>query len=130
MERRTKKIRKRWLHVRLDDTEHQLMMDNLSSTTEKKLSTYARKILLSQPVTVVHRDGSMDALIAVLVRVQNDLNGVANNYNQMVHKLHMAGHCTEVKQWLSFYEKEKHELFESISQIKEVITIAARKWLQ
>ncbi|RWU08186.1 plasmid mobilization protein [Pedobacter chitinilyticus] len=130
MEKKTKTIRKKWLHVRLDDQEHAQMMQAMARSTEKKLSSYARKLLLSKPITIVHRDGSVDALVAVLVKVQNDLNGIANNYNQMVHKLHMSDTSGQVKAWISLYEKEKRELFESIAQMKELIGEGAKKWLR
>lgn len=123
-------IKNKWLHVRLNEAEHKHLTDNFSTTTERKLSRYARKILLAEPVTVIHRNGSLDDLIAVLVRLQNDLNGVANNYNQMVHKLHMTDNAQEVKAWISAYEKEKKKLFESIQEVKVIITQTAKQWLR
>lgn len=130
MEEKKKKIRKKWLHLRLDDAEHAQMMAEMARSTEKKLSSYARKLLLARPVTIVHRDGSMDTLISVLVKVQNDLNGVANNYNQMVHKLHMSDTPTEVARWRSFYERERADLFSSIEKTKALIAQIAEKWLR
>lgn len=125
-----KNYRNKWLHLRLDEKEYQLLLENFSKTTEKKLSRYARKVFLAQPLTVIHRNGSLDELIAVLSKVQNDLNGVANNYNQMVHKLHMSDHAAEIKVWISMYEKEKELLFSSIAEIKSLINEGARQWLQ
>ncbi|WP_143095977.1 plasmid mobilization protein [Pedobacter insulae] len=123
-------MKNKWLHLRLDEDEYKLLTDNFSKTTEKKLSRYARKVFLSEPVTVVHRNGSLDELIAVLVKVQNDLNGVTNNYNQMVHKLHMSDNERELKAWISLYEKEKEILFKNIAEVKELIAEGAKLWLQ
>lgn len=127
---KAKKIRNRWLHIRMDEAEHKQLHEHFSRTTEDKLSRYARKILLAEPVMVIHRDGSMDALIAVLVKVQNDLNGVANNFNQMVHKLHMADTNQEIQRWILSYEKDRTSLLESIAEMRELITNGAKKWLR
>lgn len=124
-----KKIRNKWLHIRLDEDELSEVSALLARTTEKKLGRYARKVILNEPITVIHRSGSLDELIAVLVRVQNDLNGVTNNYNQMVHKLHMADNQNELRVWLSLYENEKEKLFKSIDEVKVIITEGAKKWL-
>ncbi|WEK21318.1 MAG: plasmid mobilization relaxosome protein MobC [Candidatus Pedobacter colombiensis] len=123
-------IKNKWLHVRLNDTEHKQLTDNFSKTTERKLSRYARKILLAEPVTVIHRNGSLDDLIAVLTRLQSDLNGVTNNYNQMVHRLHMADNAREINAWIKGYENEKKNLFAAINEIKVIITQTAKQWLR
>lgn len=125
-----KKQRNKWLHLRLDEDEYKLLVENFSKTTEKKLSRYARKVFLAQPLTVIHRNGSLDELIAVLIKVQNDLNGVTNNYNQMVHKLHMSDQDSQIKAWITLYEKEKEVLFKNVAEIKALISEGAKQWLQ
>lgn len=130
MMKKERKIRNKWLHIRLDEDELKQVFALLARTNEKKLGRYARKIILKEPVTIIQRNGSLDELISILVKVQNDLNGVANNYNQMVHKLHMADSQKEIRSWLSFYENEKGNLFKTIDEVKSVITQGAKKWLQ
>lgn len=130
MKEETKKIRNKWLHLRLDEEEFKLLNDNFLKSDERKLSRYARKVFLAQPINVVHRNGSIDELMATLVRVQKDLNGLGNNYNQMVHKLHLLQTDAEVKAWIIAYESEKQKLFNCIAEIKKVIAEGAKKWLR
>ncbi len=125
-----KKNKSKWLHLRLDEDEFKLLQQRFSKTTEKKLSRYARKVFLAEPVNVIHRNGSLDELIHVLVKIQNDLNGVANNFNQMVHKLHMADNDWEIKEWIEQYEKEKDRLFLMIAEVKKLAGEGAKQWLQ
>lgn len=123
-------IKNKWLHVRLNDAEYKQLHDLFSRTTERKLGRYARKVLLSVPVTVNHRNQSLDDIVTVLTRLQSDLNGVANNYNQMVHKLHMLDKIPEFKTWVMTYEREKGTLQEKISTVKDYISKTAEQWLR
>ncbi|WP_299568485.1 plasmid mobilization relaxosome protein MobC [uncultured Pedobacter sp.] len=125
-----REYRKRWLHLRLTEEEYQKLISDFSRTTEKKLARYARKVFLAQPVVVLHRDRSMDELIIVLTKLQADLNGIANNYNQMVHKLHMSDSNQEVLRWIRSYEQQKKALFDNIEEIKLIITTSAKLWLR
>src|SRR3546814_2566990 len=65
------------------------------------------------------RDESLKDIIVVLTRLQKDLNGVGNNYNQMLHKLHIMDEYEEIKAWVISYELEKRSLFESIERSEE-----------
>lgn len=56
--------RTKWLHVRLKPGEYNTLHKNFSKTTCRKLSDYARKILLNKPLTTTCRNQSTDDLIA------------------------------------------------------------------
>jgi len=43
-------------------------------TTCRSLSEYARKVLLNKPVTVIHRNASIDSLIDVVNEVRRDID--------------------------------------------------------
>lgn len=125
-----KKKRNKWLAVRLNEDELSLINSKLATTTERKLATYARKVLLAGPVTIVQRDGSLDEFLALLVRLQKDLNGVTNNYNQMLHKLHLLRTESDINAWVMLYESEKKILFSCIAEMKELIKAGAKQWLR
>lgn len=125
-----KNIKNKWLHIRLDEQEHTQLLKLFSATTERKISRYARKVILSKPVTVNHRNQSLDEIMTVLIKLQNDLNGVANNYNQMVHKLHTLDLVPEINTWLKTYQAEKHSLHENIREVKEYVSQTAEIWLR
>lgn len=125
-----KNLKNKWLHVRFDEGEHKRLMVQFSRTTETHLSKYARKILLGKPMIGRTRDESLKDIITLLSRLQKDLNGIGNNYNQMVHKLHITDNFPEVRAWIITYEIEKEALFESIDTIKKFVAKTSEKWLR
>lgn len=127
---RKKNIRNKWLHLRLDEAEHQQLINQFNSTTERHLSQYARKILLGKPMIKMVKDTGLQDIQAVLFKMQKDLNGIGNNYNQMLHRLHLSDTCSEVRIWVKKYEIEKKTLFEAIKTIKEYLGKTSQKWLQ
>ncbi|MGN6420709.1 MAG: plasmid mobilization protein [Pseudobacter sp.] len=122
--------RTRRLHVRLTDQEYEILSDRLASTTCRQISDYARKLLLQKPVTVYHRNQSLDQLMPLLVTIKNDLNALANNYNQVVRKLHLLQHQADLKAWLPMHEKNQQLLQRKVSDIKVLIAQISDQWLQ
>lgn len=122
--------RNRWLHIRLNDSEQAKIIKQFKRTTERHISQYARKILLGKPMIARTRDESLNNIITILAKLQKDLNGIGNNYNQMLHKLHLADTVPEIKRWLVQYEKEKLSIQENIRQIKFFMEKSSEKWLR
>lgn len=76
------------------------------------------------------RNQSLQDIMAELSALRKDLNGVANNFNQAVHKLHTLDHVSQFKGWLLTYDMERRKLLKDIEQIKVYINRTAEKWLQ
>lgn len=125
-----KNNRNKWLHLRLTQKEYDQIHSEFSKTTCKKLSDYARNILLGKPMIASFKNQSLDDITAVLFKLRKDLNGAANNFNQAVHELHTLSKISEFKGWLTTYESDKKSLFEKIEVIKNYIDKTAEKWLQ
>ncbi|OJV50961.1 MAG: hypothetical protein BGO31_10870 [Bacteroidetes bacterium 43-16] len=125
-----KNNRLKWLTVRVSEPEYAAIQKQFKQTTERKLSVYVRKILLGKPMIAEVRDASLQEIIFVLIRMQKDLNGIANNYNQMVHKLHISDTKAELKAWINLYEKEKKILNLHIETISEYVKKTSQKWLR
>lgn len=125
-----KNNRLKWLTVRVSEAEHAAIQKQFQQTTERKLSAYVRKILLGKPMIADVRDASLQEIISVLIRMQKDLNGIGNNYNQMVHKLHISDTKSQLKAWIDLYEKEKKTLFFHIETISEYLKKTSQKWLR
>ena len=122
--------RTRWLHLRLKPEEYEKIHRQFSKTTCRKLSDYARKILLGKPFIATTRNQSLDDFMAEAIRLRNDLNNVGNNINQAVKKLHTLTQIPDFKDWISKAETDKKVLFDSIEHIKNNIQNLAEKWLQ
>jgi hypothetical protein len=122
--------RTKWLHLRLKTEEYNLLHKNFSKTTCRKISEYARKILLSKPLTTTYRNLSLDEFMAEMIRLRGELNSLGNNFNQAVKKLHTLDKIAEYKAWLMTYEVEKKLLLDKVEQIKNRINQIADQWLQ
>lgn len=122
--------REKWLHLRLNADEYRQLQTNFKRTTCRKISEYARKILLSKPVTVNHRNASLDELMTELIRLRNELSAAGNNFNQAVKKLNSLSRIEQFQNWLTGYESDKRKLLDHIEEIKNHIAETSRKWLQ
>ena len=122
--------REKWLHLRLNADEYRQLQTNFKRTTCRKISEYARKILLSKPVTVNHRNASLDELMTELIRLRSELSAAGNNFNQAVKKLNSLSRIEEFQSWLIGYESDKRKLLDHIEEIKNHIAETSKKWLQ
>ncbi|TDH28085.1 plasmid mobilization relaxosome protein MobC [Segetibacter sp. 3557_3] len=122
--------RTKWLHLRLKPTEYTTIHNDFSKTTCRKLSEYARKILLKKTVTIKVRDQSMDDYMSELILLKNELNNIGNNFNQAVKRLHKLDKIPEFRAWILTYEVEKNILIKRVNDIKIHVQKMGEKWLQ
>jgi hypothetical protein len=122
--------RTKWLHVRLTPEEYTKLQKAFSKTTCRKLSDYARKILLDKPVIGTIRNQSLDDFMAEMIKLRTELNSIGNNFNQAVKRLHTLDQIVEFRHWIMRHETEKKLLFDKIDEIKNSINKIADKWLQ
>lgn len=125
-----RKNRTKWLHLRLKNEEYELLHNGFKKSICRKLSEYARKNLLQKPVVLKYRNESMDEMILELIQLRNDLNGIGNNYNQSVKKLHVISDIPEFKNWILAHEAERDLIFTAINQIQNHTHLLTKKWLQ
>ncbi|MDR3008646.1 MAG: plasmid mobilization relaxosome protein MobC [Sphingobacterium sp.] len=124
------KIRDKWLHLRLNEEEYAKLLKQFQQTGERKLSAYSRKILMGKPMIKEVRNASLQEVLAVLMKLQNDLNGIANNYNQMVKKLHTTSSDVGLRLWLRSCEKQWDQTVNQIKLVSEFVSKTGDKWLQ
>ncbi len=123
-------IKDQWLHLRLSKDEYAQLNKAFSKTTERKLSKYARSILLGEPMIAGYRNLTSEDLIQQFAILVKTLNGIANNYNQTVHKLHTMDHVPEIKIWLQHNQQGTETLFHNIAEIKAQLQNFSEKWLR
>ncbi len=104
-----------WISFRVKPPEYEKIHGRFSKTTCRKLSEYARKVLLEKPVYIKTRNESADQFLQEMLLLKKELNAIGNNYNQAVHKLHSLNHIEEIKCWLHRHEPV-HENFLQLSE--------------
>ena len=122
--------RTKWLHVRLTPEEFQQLLRKVQRTTCRKTSEYARKVLLSEPVIVNHRNQSFDEVMVELTRLRSELSKAGGNLNQAVKRLHALSQIADFRSWLEAYEGDKNRLIEMVNEINIYISKASKIWLQ
>ncbi len=125
-----KENKTRWVHVRLSEAEREQLQENFSRTTERKISAYVRNILLGKPMIKGVRNLTGEAYFRSFSQLLKDLNGVANNFNQAVHKLHTLRQHPQYLRWLVAYQSDQERLLKDIEAIKKFINDNAGRWLQ
>lgn len=130
MMKENKNNRNKWLHLRLTEEEYKQLQYQFSKTTERKISAYSRNILMGKPMIKGVRNLTAEALMQEFAQLRKDLNGIANNYNQAVHQLHLIRKKEQYKPWLETYETGRRKLLHDVERIKDFINKAASLWLQ
>ena len=126
----TKNKLSKWLHIRLKEEDYNRISRNFSKSTCRKLSEYARRVLLDKAITVNQRNQSLDDFMTEMIKLRNELKAIGNNLNQSVKKLHTLNQISEFKSWLVTNEMHQKILAEKVDEIKSKINQISDKWLQ
>ncbi len=127
-ERNTNRVK--WLHLRLSEPEYNKIKKGFASSTKRKLSEYARSILLDKPITVYTRNKSYDDFVAEIILLKAELKAIGNNLNQAVKKLHSMTSDKEVKTWAMLHENNRHIYFKKVEEIQQKIIQIQEQWSQ
>ena len=116
--------------MRFTTKEYEQIEKKWKDSTCRKLSEYLRKIIFNKPIVATYRNKSLDDLMTELIVLKKELNGVGNNFNQAVKKLHTLHQIPEFRQWIEVYESEKNLLLKKVEEIKNVTGKIGEQWLQ
>ena len=122
--------RTRTVLCRLTDTEYKLLEKRWKSSTAGKLSDYMRKKLFDKQIVKTYRNSSLDEFMGEMIKLRNVLNGMANNFNQVVKKLHVLNQANDFRTLLVNYELDKKILLNKVDEVKKNINKLADIWLQ
>jgi len=122
--------RSKWIKVRLKPSEENALNKRYQKTTFQNLSEYGRAMILGQPVTIIHRDKSMDDMLEELILLRRELNFIGNNLNQAVKNINSAHGFSDTRLWMNLLAIINGKLEPSINQIKERMNNYAELWSQ
>jgi hypothetical protein len=120
--------KKSWISFRVKPEEYDKIHQLLNNTTHRKLSEYARKVLLNKPVTVKYKNESADVIMTAMIQLKNELNPIGNNINQAVKKLHTLNQISEFKIWLIMHEPDIKNGLQKIEEIKAKLIQIYEQW--
>ena len=130
MKKNEKEVRKHFVKTRMNDAELNELTKLQQKTTEKDVSSYLRKVALQKPVTVKYRNQSADDFLKQMLELKKELNGIGNNFNQAVHKLHILDKIPEFRVWINHYDGLHHSLVNKVEEIKLRMNQLYEEWLQ
>jgi len=123
-----KKIRNKWLTIRMTEAEYEELRRLSKKTTCPQLSHYGRSVLLNKPVYIKYRSESLDAFLNAIVDLRREFKAVGFNFNQVVHKLHTLQEIPEFRAWVLVNEKHKDLLFSKMKTIQDRVNEVYDLW--
>ena len=122
--------RTRIVGLRFTPEEYAKIEKKWKASTCRKLSDYIRKHLFEKSINTTYRNKSLDDMIHEMTQLFKQLNGIGNNFNQAVKKLHTLNQIPEFKVWILSAELDKKNLFDKIDEIKNYIRKISERWLR
>ena len=129
MKKLENEVRNKMVVVRMNNTEFEKVENLRKKTTERYLSSYVRKLSLEKPVTVKYRNQSADEFLKEMLGLKKELNGIGNNFNQAVHKLHLLDKIPEFRVWVNHYDGLQKSLVSKVEEIKSKVNQLYEQWL-
>ena len=130
MKKKAKEVRKHFVKTRMNDEELNTVIEFQQKTTEKDVSSYLRKVALQKPVVMAYRNKSADDFLKEMLGLKKQLNGIGNNFNQAVHKLHILDKIPEFRNWLTQYDGLQKLLIGKVEEIRLRMNQVHEQWSQ
>lgn len=121
---------KNWISFRVKPEEYNQINRHFKNSTCRKLSEYARNVLLQKPVHIKVRNQSADEILSALLQIKKELNAIGNNFNQAVHKLHTLDRIPEFRSWIMLHETTRQAVEKKIAETKIKMEEIYRQWSQ
>jgi MobC-like protein len=130
MKKKENEVRKIMLKVRMNEEELKQVKKHQQKSTERNLSSYVREVVLQKPVLINYRNQSADDFLEEMLGLKKELNAIGNNFNQVVHKLHVLDKIPEFRFWINHYEDLNRSLIGKVDEIKIKMAKLYEEWLQ
>ena len=130
MKKEEKEVRKHFVKTRMNDAELNQLTKLQHRTTEKDISSYLRKVALQKPVIVKYRNQSADDFLKEILVFKKELNGIGNNFNQVVKKLHLLDKIPEFRTWIAENQSLQRALVNKVDEIRLRMNQQYEQWLQ
>jgi len=130
MKKQENEVRKIFVKIRMNGEELKQVKKKQQQTTERSLSEYIRNVSMQKPVTVKYRNQSADDFLKQMLELKKELNGIGNNFNQAVHKLHILDKIPEFRFWIQQYDALQKSLVSKVEEIKLKVSQLYEQWLQ
>lgn len=118
------------IYVKVDPDCYQRLKDQCAKTTCRSLAEYIRRLVLLEPVTINHRDASLDGLVNELSLTRRHLADAVQAFQLSAQRISAATSGQPLPHWLKEHENDRDRVAALIEQIYEHCKKAAYLWLQ
>ena len=122
-------VRKLFFKVRINQGELEQLKKLQQQSTERSLSNYVRKVALQKPVIIKYRNQTADDFLKEMVQLKKELNALGNNFNQVVHKLHILDTIPEFRSWVRLYKGLHESVRLKVQEINTKTCQLYEQWL-
>lgn len=130
MKKQENEVRKKMVVIRMNDNEFEQVEKLRKKSTLKNISSYVRQVVLQKPFLINYRNQSADDFLKDMLELKKQLNGIGNNFNQVVHKLHILDKIPEFRIWINHYYGLHQSLVSKAEEIKLRMNQLYEEWLQ
>lgn len=130
MKKKENEVRRKMVVIRMNENEFEQVEKLRKRSTERNLSTYVRKVVLQKPVLINYRNQSADNFLKDMLELKKELNAIGNNFNQVVHKLHILDKIPEFRVWINYYDGLHQSLVGTVQEIKLRMNQLYEEWLR
>jgi hypothetical protein len=120
MKKSTEK-RTKWLTIRVTEAEFSEVERLSQEAVCRHVSEYTRKMVLGKPVVQHYHNKPLEDFIEEMLALRRTLDGIANNYNQVVLRLHSLRQLSDLREWILINEQDKTQLSRQIETISKTI---------
>ncbi|WP_316757402.1 mobilization protein [Pedobacter aquatilis] len=119
-----------YLRIRVDELTLQRLKKMQAKSDTKGISQFARKILMDEPVYLLHRDISMDGPMEELALIRKEIKAIGININQQTYYFHVSRSRAEKMFYVECTAKLYSGIEVKIDCLLELTEKLAKKWLQ
>lgn len=120
----------RTIYIKVDPECYQRLKDQCAKTTCRSLAEYIRRLVLLEPVTINHRDASLDGLVNELSLTRRHLADAVLAFQLSAQRISAATAGQPLTHWLKEHESDRDRVTTLIEQIYEHCKKVAYLWLQ
>ncbi|WP_025144378.1 hypothetical protein [Pedobacter jeongneungensis] len=121
---------KHYLRIRVDEPTLQRLKKMQAKSDTRGISQLARKILMEEPVHLLHRDVSMDGPMEELALIRKEIKAIGININQQTYYFHVSRSRAEKMFYVECTAKLYIGIEVKIDRLLELTGKLAKKWLQ
>ena len=121
MKKQEKEVRNIFVKIRMNEAEVEQLKKLQQQSTERSVSNYVRKVALQKPVIVKYRNQTADDFLKDMMLLKKELNAIGNNFNQVVHKLHILDTIPEFRFWVKHYQGLQQSVVAKVQEINSKV---------